>query len=257
MSSTGEPLAGVNGLTTSACCPTSKQPELKHAAVKILKAEMPWPLLGMAWLPENEALQAREELRRLMTRFPFAACVPFGRERTGVLLRAASYEAPSEELLGRIEALLGLAGPDALRYADRKKGQRRTARLVRNGDEARLEGFLLAGDIRAQTWIKALLQDQLPAQSYGRLLLLPGAKAPVALRARSKQVCACFNVAENDIANHLAGRDGSDAARLSALQADLKCGTQCGSCLPELKRLARAVQPVHAAGAALANSRKS
>ncbi len=38
-SSIGEPLAGVNAITTSAYCPTSKQPELKHAAVKILKTE--------------------------------------------------------------------------------------------------------------------------------------------------------------------------------------------------------------------------
>ncbi|MBU4505334.1 MAG: nitrate reductase, partial [Gammaproteobacteria bacterium] len=49
----GEPLAGVNALTTSAYCPTSKQPELKHAAVKILKAELPWNLLAMAWLPAD------------------------------------------------------------------------------------------------------------------------------------------------------------------------------------------------------------
>jgi hypothetical protein len=47
VSSTGEPLAGVNAITTSACCPTSKQPELKHAAVKILKAELPWTLLAV------------------------------------------------------------------------------------------------------------------------------------------------------------------------------------------------------------------
>jgi assimilatory nitrate reductase catalytic subunit len=51
--STGEPLAGVNALTTSAFCPVSKQPELKHAAVKILKAELPWSLLAVAWLPEG------------------------------------------------------------------------------------------------------------------------------------------------------------------------------------------------------------
>ena len=43
--------AGVNALTTSAYCPSSKQPELKHAAVKILKAELPWSLLAVAWLP--------------------------------------------------------------------------------------------------------------------------------------------------------------------------------------------------------------
>ncbi|HSH89768.1 MAG TPA: nitrate reductase, partial [Ramlibacter sp.] len=47
-SSTGVRLAGVNALTTSAFCPTSKQPELKHAAVKILKAELPWSLLAVA-----------------------------------------------------------------------------------------------------------------------------------------------------------------------------------------------------------------
>ncbi|MEK9802083.1 MAG: nitrate reductase, partial [Curvibacter sp.] len=77
ISSTGLPLAGVNALTTSSYCPTSKQPELKHAAVKILKAELPWTLLGLAWLPADRALAAREALRRLMTRFPYASCVPF------------------------------------------------------------------------------------------------------------------------------------------------------------------------------------
>ena len=68
-SSSGEPLAGVNALTTSAFCPVSKQPELKHAAVKILKAELPWSLLAVAWLPEGEALAAREALRALMPAF--------------------------------------------------------------------------------------------------------------------------------------------------------------------------------------------
>src|SRR3990167_2899035 len=44
--STGTRLAGVNALTTPAFCPTSKQPELKHAAVKVLKAELPWRLVA-------------------------------------------------------------------------------------------------------------------------------------------------------------------------------------------------------------------
>jgi assimilatory nitrate reductase catalytic subunit len=174
---------------------------------------------------------------------PFASCVPFGRDRTGVLLRAAAHESPPEELLARIEALLGLAGPDTLRYADRKKGQRRAMRLVRRGEEARLESFVLAGDTSAQAWIKTLLQDELPAQAYGRLLLVPGAKPPVAVRARGKQVCTCFNVTDAEITEHLAGYEGPEAARLDALQVDLKCGTNCGSCVPELKRLVRSFTP--------------
>ncbi len=243
-SSTGTRLAGVNAITTSAYCPTSKQPELKHAAVKILKAELPWSLLAVAWLAPDEALHAREELKQVMTLFPFASCVPFGRERTGVLLRAAAHEAPPDDLMARIEAVLGLSGPDALRYADRKKGQRRAMRLVRQGQEARLEGFVLAGDISAQAWIKTLLQDELPAQAYGRLLLVPGAKAPVAVQSRGKQVCTCFNVTDAEIGQFLGGCAGSEAQRLDALQAKLQCGTNCGSCVPELKRMVRAVIPL-------------
>jgi assimilatory nitrate reductase catalytic subunit len=238
-SSIGTPLAGVNALTTSAFCPTSRQPELKHAAVKILKAEMPWSALAMAWLPEDEALATREKLKALMGLFPFATCVPFGRERAGVLFRAAAYEAPPDELMERIESLLALSGREALRYADRKKGQRRAMRLARHGDEARLEAFLLAGDTTAEAWIKTLLQDELPAQAYGRQLLAPGSKAPVAVQARGKQVCTCFNVTETAITDYLAASGGDESARMQSLQAELKCGTNCGSCVPELKRIVR------------------
>ncbi|MGZ5182692.1 MAG: molybdopterin oxidoreductase family protein, partial [Ramlibacter sp.] len=76
--STGARLAGVNALTTPAFCPQSKQPELKHTAVKVLKAELPWSLVAMAWLPDDQALRARDTLRALMAAFPFATCVPFG-----------------------------------------------------------------------------------------------------------------------------------------------------------------------------------
>jgi assimilatory nitrate reductase catalytic subunit len=254
VASTGERLAGVNALTSPAYCPTSKQPELKHAAVKVLKAELPWSLLGVAWLPEGEALAAREALKPLMAAFPFASCVPFsnnapldgaaGRERAGVLFRAAAYDAPPEDVVARIETLLGLDAADTLRYADRKKGQRRAMRLARNGEQAQLEAFVLAGDTSAQAWVKTLLQEELPAQAYGRLLLVPGAKAPVAVQSRGKQVCTCFNVTGPAIDVYLAGCSGTDDERLASLQGALKCGTNCGSCVPELKRMVRAVIPL-------------
>ncbi|MDQ7743095.1 nitrate reductase [Hydrogenophaga pseudoflava] len=240
-SSQGEPLAGVNALTTSAYCPTSKQPELKHAAVKILKAELPWTLLGVAWLPEASALTALAELRSLMPSFDFASCVPFGRERSGVLFRAAAHDAPEPALVERIEALLGLNTTDTLRYADKRRQQRRSARLQRTGDDITLEAFLLAGDTSAESWIKTLLQDELPAGRYGRLLLMPGAAAPVAVVAKSPQVCTCFNVSEEAIRGALPRCGGPDDQRLAQLQGQLKCGTNCGSCIPELRRLVKAV----------------
>ncbi len=248
VSSGGERLSGINALTNPAYCPISKQPELKHTAVKILKAELPWALLGVAWLPEDVALAAREKLRDLMALFPFASCVPFGRERTGLLFRAASYEAAPDEVVARIETLLGLDGSDVLRYADRKKGQRRAARLIRDGQNAQLAGFLLAGDVSAESWIKTLLQDELPAQAYGRLLLVPGAKAPVAVQARGKQVCTCFNVTDVAINEQLSLQQNTivdgENQRLATLQMALKCGTNCGSCLPEVRRLVRMALPV-------------
>ena len=255
-SSTGERLAGVNALTTSAFCPTSKQPELKHAAVKVLKAELPWTLLAMAWLPADSAQDVREALAALMAQFPlfqFTSCVPFsnntplnepGRERMGVLLRAAAHEPPPDAVIERIEALIGLATADTLRYADQKRGQRRAARLVRHGNATMLEAIVLAGDTSAEGWLKTLLQEELPAQSYGRLLLVPGAKAPVAVQSRGKPVCTCLNVTDAAISAELAHCHGTDADRLAQLQGKLHCGTNCGSCLPELKRMVRSTGPL-------------
>ena len=264
-SSTGLPLAGVNALTTSAYCPSSKQPELKHAAVKILKAELPWSLLGVAWLPDSQVLAAREALVKIMRLFPFASCVPFANntpltdaanQRSGVLFRAAAHEPPPDELLAEIECHLGLIGNDTMRYQDRKKGQRRVMRMARHAampqvpemsnatemgvkESIQLDAFMLAGDTSAEAWIKTLLQDELPAQAYGRLLLAPGAKAPLAVQSKGKQICSCFNVTDMAISAQLEQCTGDDAARLEQLQSALKCGTNCGSCLPELKRLVR------------------
>jgi assimilatory nitrate reductase catalytic subunit len=37
---------------------------------------------------------------------------------------------------------------------------------------------------------------------------------------------------------------GTDDDRLAQLQGQLRCGTNCGSCLPELKRMVRATGPL-------------
>ena len=76
--------------------------------------------------------------------------------------------------------------------------------------------------------------------AYGRLLLMPGAKAPVAVVSKGRQVCTCFNVTEPAIAEQLKRSEGSEDQRLASLQSALQCGTNCGSCVPELRRLVRA-----------------
>jgi assimilatory nitrate reductase catalytic subunit len=115
-------------------------------------------------------------------------------------------------------------------------------RLAPSGDGQRLEAFLLAGDTRAEAWIAPLLQQQLPVEAYGRSLLaagpLPAGNAP----QRDRQVCSCFDVGQQKVVQTLSGLKGSAADRLAGLQQALQCGTQCGSCLPELKRLAELSQ---------------
>ncbi|MFP8835479.1 molybdopterin-dependent oxidoreductase [Hydrogenophaga sp. XSHU_21] len=240
-SSDGQAMGGINAITTSAFCPDSKQPELKHAAVRVDKAALPWTMLAMAWLPEDGAIVARERLRRLLPAFDFALCVPFGRERAGVLFRAAGVEAPPAALLAEVEAALGLNTGDALRYEDPRQGRRRVARRTARADGGvELAGFLMAGDTRAEAWLKPLLEQAQPLTLDTRLLLMPGAEAPVALPVRARQVCTCADVNEDAINAQLAQAVGDEAQRLASAQATLGCGTHCGSCVPELQRLARA-----------------
>ncbi len=243
-SSKGERLAGINALTNPAFCPQSKQPELKHAAVKVVKAEPAWTLLGVAWLPQATA--TREALAALMGRFDFASCVPFSsptlledaaHARHGVLLRAAAYEPPDAALLKRIEALLGLSGPDVLRYADKRRQHSRALRLTRHAQDATVEALLLAGDTRAGSWLTTLLKDGLPVQRHGRQLLMPSHQPPATIPPPGRQICTCFNVDEAAITAALMHAQGDAHTRLQHLQSQLRCGTNCGSCVPELNRL--------------------
>lgn len=67
-----------------------------------------------------------------------------------------------------------------------------------------------------------------------RLLLAPVDAPPGAGLAADPLVCNCLNVGAQRIREGLAR--GLD---IPALQATLRCGTQCGSCLPEIRRMAR------------------
>jgi assimilatory nitrate reductase catalytic subunit len=53
--------------------------------------------------------------------------------------------------------------------------------------------------------------------------------------ASDRSICACFGVGESQVRAAVAA-----GATLAGVQKDLKCGTNCGSCLPELRRLALA-----------------
>ena len=241
-SSTGRRLAGVNALTSGACCPQSLQPELKHTAIKVLKAELPWGLWAQAWLPLAQVQRVRQQLEEQMAQFPFASCSLFGRaeQGCGVQLRAAAHHAVDETLVEHIATILGLQGAGLLTYRDARRGQWRRARLEATGKTQQLQAVLLAGDVSAQAWIAPLLQERLDAQPLRRALLQPGAAAPQPLAPRGATVCACEGVGENAITGLLKACAGDAPTRLKRLQNELRCGTQCGSCVPQLQRMVQA-----------------
>ena len=254
----GQPGLGVNVLTTSSYCPSSKQPELKHAAVHISPVRLlgSWSLVAMAWLPPDQVWEARRSLQQQLTQFDFASLVPFAdpaadlsdqTPRTGLLLRATASKACPAALQQQVLDLLGLHTPDTLRYQDKERAQLRALRLSTADSQGQrvLQGFALAGDTCSSVWLQTLLEQGQPLNWPARQWLQASNTPPQGAAALSRQVCSCLNVREDAISACLQGLDGPENERLTGLQQRLQCGTRCGSCVPELKRLVRLVlEPV-------------
>jgi len=223
---------GINAVTLPALDPVSRQPELKHCAVRISKAELPWRCVAFAYAAEGEALALAEKARRHLGSFAYATCVLVGRSREGVLLRGASAAAADARTLAALDALFGLDDHRTLSYDDARRGVGRRVRVR----EGRIEAVRLAGEVGAEPWLRELFDNQEAVTNLGVLLLSPDYR-PFARAPAGPIVCSCWNVSEREIVDALA-RTGSGGDPLAVLQDALKCGTQCGSCLPELKRLA-------------------
>jgi assimilatory nitrate reductase catalytic subunit len=218
---------GVNALTLSAFDPQSKQPELKHAAVQVEKLSLPWQMVAMR---RGNALIRMTQLQPLLDNFDYAALGLAGRDDELVILRVAHAAAVPDELLMQIDAILGLdERAQMMDYRDVRRGISKRALM----QEGRLLGVRLTGETAARDWLKDIITQGADAQALRPCLLAPLSAPPTGQAQRGRIVCNCLNVSEQEILHEV--KNGLDVA---ALQARLKCGTQCGSCLPELKRLA-------------------
>ncbi|MHB1215364.1 MAG: nitrate reductase [Thiobacillus sp.] len=217
---------GINALTLPAFDAVSKQPELKHAAVQVAKAELPW---RMAALATGDGAQLLDAVQPLLRACDYAAAGLAGRDQDVLTLRLAHTGAPPDALLAALDAALGLDDPLAvMHYQDSLRGISKRVRV----DGGRVTAARLTGEIAAFGWLRDAIVEGSDAASLRAWMLAPVARPPAGGMARGRVVCNCLNVAEPDIVAAIAA--GAD---LGALQATLKCGTECGSCLPELKRL--------------------
>ena len=133
---------------------------------------------------------------------------------------------------GLLEALTRACGDDidVLRYDDKGRGLSRVAMIA--GD--RLVGALfLAPVVAAPKW--SILSDAWSAEAIDksqRRVILSGKRLDGAAD-EGPNVCACFGVPQGRIVAAIA----AGATSAGAIGAQLKAGTNCGSCIPELKRL--------------------
>ncbi|MBA3695499.1 MAG: molybdopterin-dependent oxidoreductase [Methylotenera sp.] len=225
---------GVNAMMPPAFDKTSKQPELKHTVIKIEKLTLPWRMTVMRTIKNLDTLQ---KIRTLMVNFEFASCGMFGRQteqHAGMLImRAAHTEAPDLSLITRIDAILGMAdNMPLLNYNDVKRGISKRILVENVNGKSKVAGVRLVGETLATDWLKDVMNSGEFTPELRRWALAPLNAPPAGQRSRGKIVCNCLDVAENDIIDTI--QLGAD---LITLQNKLKCGTECGSCVPELKRL--------------------
>jgi assimilatory nitrate reductase catalytic subunit len=254
---------GINNLTQSAFDPRSKQPELKSAAIRVEKVDLPFRLTIFATLSAATAITARQAIaRRINTaKYDYAMIVPLSLDANasvsslasdGLLIRIASSQAIDDYLASAVEKILGIAKHKMLRYSDTKAGQNRTLE-IRDGQ---LTYALIQGDTRSERWLMQLMQQRSAVPTQSQFLLLSSETPPDGLKERSKIVCNCFGVSQDlmkqiieesittrahnngkTIANAPLASDANSC--LASLQLKTGCGTNCGSCLPEVKALIR------------------
>jgi assimilatory nitrate reductase catalytic subunit len=230
---------GVNTLTTPRFDARSKQPELKHAAVNVLRVALPWQMFAMGRV--NNADRVLAALAAEFQYFEYASCGlsgSAGGDGNVVGFRAANLHAAEPASLARIDALLGL---DA-RAASFTDAANSATRMVAFS-AGNIAAFRVAGDIAGGEFLRECMESEANVSAAGYRLLARNAAAAMHIAPRGRVVCACHNVAENDIAACFAAGNN-----LLQVQSQLRCGTGCGSCVPELKRLAL----THAAAEALA-----
>jgi assimilatory nitrate reductase catalytic subunit len=221
---------GINELTLPAVDPVSRQPELKHCAVRIGKAELPWRMIAFGKPRDGDSLRQLARVQGWLSKFAYASC---GLTLQGVLMRAAAAGVPDPGVIDGLHALFGLDGDGIVRYEDPRRGHSRRIRL----EGETIAAACLIGDGSGERWLREFHVEGLSVAHLGARLLAPTAQPPSGLPTRGRIVCACHGVGADAIATALRTAVGDAATRLDAVCRELGCGTGCGACMPELRRL--------------------
>ena len=203
----------VNALVNPVVDPISGQPESKHTPIKITSYQPVW--YGF-----------------MFSRSPLT---PSGSEYW-VKIKGEQfwrYELAGEttitDPLAWAKKQLGQDG-EWLEYFDRDAKRFRAGKIIDN----RLESIIFIADehnLPTRSWLSQLFSEQILSDEM-RMSLLAG-KPGAGLPDIGQMVCACFGVGENTIKDAISSGSAKTVEEIGTL---LKAGTNCGSCIPELKK---------------------
>ncbi|MCH4811765.1 nitrate reductase [Halomonas neptunia] len=218
-----------SALIDSITDPLSGQPEAKHGAVALTPLATHWQatLLIADGVTESTPWCTSDYWARI----PMRGCQRW----------QLAHTQPINDWWARLKTWL--PGEVSL-FSQDPANERLRAACVENGQ---LRWWLMVGppnELPGLAWLEIRFNDAALSDTHRRRLL---AGCEDGAADTGPVVCSCHQVGQTTIANAI--REGDTS--VEALGARLACGTQCGSCIPELKSLieeerpyARAKQPL-------------
>jgi assimilatory nitrate reductase catalytic subunit len=206
--------ARVGALIASAVDPISGQPELKAAPVRVRRYEPQWYAFALSRAPLDVPPHSYRATSRGSGYWRY--------ELAGEEL-PASWPEWADRVLGPRAARIEFSDPAGGRYRGANvAGERLQACL-----------FVATGKaLPSRTWLATLFAPDKLADA-DRLAILAG-RAPKGGLETGPVLCSCFAVGRSTL---LRAIRGDKLVSVEAIGRALKAGTNCGSCIPELKGL--------------------
>jgi assimilatory nitrate reductase catalytic subunit len=213
--------ARVGALVNPVVDPISGEPEFKHTPVRVEPFDVDWHGFVLARRPLPRAALEGATWWTAIAGARFTRYELAGRGTVG------DWHAWSRALLDVTES-----SADWLEASDTAEGMFRAAHVVDDRIQSCVFVSPRSEDLPARAWLSSLFVQERLAE-LDRVSLLVGQPADPQADT-GPTVCSCFGVGRNVI---LKGIREQKLGTVEALGAALKCGTNCGSCVPELKAL--------------------
>jgi assimilatory nitrate reductase catalytic subunit len=207
-----------NALVNPAVDPVSGEPEFKHTPVRVAPYRPTWHGFAIA----RHRLEFPDAAYRVV--IPGQGC--WRHELAG--------ESAPEDWREWARGQAGLEGDtqdDWLEFADPRAGRYRCARIV----QGRIEFALFVSpshELPPRDWLAGLFEQDLLSDA-ARASLLAG-RPLSAEDDRGRIVCACFGVGDKTLRRAIASEGLTTPEQVGT---HLKAGTNCGSCVPEIRSL--------------------